>query len=90
MAPILKVDDPYKDYTVSIDASKEGFMRVLSQEGHVVCYEPHKLKVHEQNYVAHDIELTAIVHALKVWCHYLLGKKFLLLTNNTYVKNMFT
>ena len=63
---------------------------VLSQEGHVVCYEYRKLKEHEQNYAAHDIELAAVVHALKMWRHYLLGKMFLLLTNNTRVKTMFT
>jgi len=62
----------------------------LSQEGHVVCYESRKLKDHERNYVVHDLELTAVVHALKMWRHYLLGRKFLLLTDNTCVKNLFT
>ena len=90
MAPILKVDDPYKYYTVCTNASKERLGGVLSQEGNVVCYESRKLKEHEQNYVVHDLELVAIVHALIMWCHYLLGKRFLLLTNNTCVKNMFT
>ena len=73
-APILKVDDPYKDYIVCTDASKEGLWGILSQEGHVVCYESHKLKEHERNYVVHDLELAAVVHALTMWCHYLLGK----------------
>ena len=90
MAPILKVADPYKDYTVCTDASKEELGGVLSQEGHVVCYESHKLKEHERNYAAHDLELAAVVHALKMWRHYLLGKKFLLLIDNTCVKNLFT
>ena len=65
MAPILKADDPYKEYTVCIDASKEGLRGFLSQEGHVVCYESHKLKENEQNYV---------VHSLIIWCQYLLGE----------------
>ena len=56
MAPILKVVDPYKDYTMCTDASKEGFGGVLYQEGHVVCYESLKLKYHERNYVVHDLE----------------------------------
>ena len=56
----------------------------------MVCFESHKLKEHEQNYVVHDLELAIVVHALKMWCHYLLGKRFLLLTDNTRVKNMFT
>ena len=76
MALILNVADPYKDYTVCTDASKEGLGGVLSQEGHVVCYESCKLKDHEQNYVVHDFELAAIVHALNMWCHYLLGKSY--------------
>ena len=52
---ILKVDDPYKSYTVCTDASKEGLGGVLSQEGHVVCYEYRKLKEHEANYAVHDL-----------------------------------
>ena len=40
--------------------------------------------------MVHDIELEVVVHALKMWCHYMLGKRFLLLTDNTCVKNMFT
>ena len=90
MAPILKVVDPYKFYTVCTDASKEGLGGFLSQQGHVVCFESHKLKEHELNYVVHDLELAALVHALNMWCHYMLGKRFLLLTKNTCVKNMFT
>ena len=38
----------------------------------------------------HDLEFAVVVHALKMWCHYLLGKTFLFLTNNTYVKNVLT
>ena len=56
----------------------------------MVCHESRKLKEHERNYVVHDLELAAVVHALKMWRHYLLGKRFLLLTDNTCVKNMFT
>ena len=74
MSPILKVDDPYKDYTVCIYVSKEGLGGVLSQERYAVCYESCKLKDHEQNYVVHDLELAAVVHALTMWCHYVLGK----------------
>ena len=56
----------------------------------MVCYESRKLKDHERNYVVHDLELETVVHALKMWHHYLLGKKFLLLIDNTYVKHLFT
>ena len=90
MALILKVANPYKEYTICIDARKEGLGGVLYQEGHMVCYESCKLKDHGWNYVVHDLELEAVVHALKMWHHCLLGKKFLLLTNNTCIKHMFT
>ena len=56
----------------------------------MVCYEYRKLKYHEWNYVFHDLELATLVHALKMWRHYLLQKKFLLITNNTCVKKLFT
>ena len=45
-------------------------------EGHVVSYKYHKVKDHENKYVVHDLELAAVVHALKMWRHYVLGKKF--------------
>ena len=89
-APVLKVDDPLKNYTVCIDASLEGVGGVLSQDRHVVYYKSCKLKEHESKYVVHDLELAAMVHALKMWLHYLLEKQFLLLTDNTCVKILFT
>jgi hypothetical protein len=88
--PILKVVDPYKDFTVCVDASKEGLGGVLSQDGHVICYESQKLKEHERNYVTHDLELAVVIHALKMWQHYLMGRKFLLLTDNNGVKHLFS
>ena len=48
------------------------------------------MKEHKQKNVVHDPELAVVVHALKMWRHYLLGKKFPLLTDNTCVKNLFT
>ena len=66
MAPILKVVDPYKYYIVYTDDTKEGLGGVLSQEGHVVCYESHKLKENERNYVVHDLELVVVVHSLRM------------------------
>ena len=75
MALIVRVADPYKYYIVCTDPSKEGFGGVLLLEGHVVCYKYGKVKDHEHKYVVHDLELEAVVHALKMWRHYLLGKK---------------
>jgi len=65
-APILKVADPDEDYVVCADACKEGFGGVLTQGGHVICYESRKLKEHEVNYAMHGLELAAIVYALKM------------------------
>ena len=50
------------------------------QNGHVICYESRKIKEHEKKYVTHNLELAAIVHALKKWRHYLMGKKLELRT----------
>jgi hypothetical protein len=71
--PILKVPDMDADFLVCTDASKEGLGRVLMQDGRVIAYISRKLRRHEENYVTHDLELLAIVYALKVWRHYLVG-----------------
>jgi hypothetical protein len=88
-APILKIADPNKDYIVCTDACKEGLGGVLSQEGFVVCYEFRKLKEHEKNYATHDLELAAIVHALRKWRHYLMGKRFELRADHNGLKYLF-
>jgi hypothetical protein len=59
------------------------------QGGSVVCYESRKLNEHEANYVTHDLELAAIVHALKMWRHYLLGRKFVLMTDHYGLRYLF-
>eukprot|EP00253_Pinus_taeda_P035941 PITA_35941 len=89
-APILIKADPNKDYVVCTDASKEGVGGVLMQEGKVIAYESRKLKEHDKKYSAYDLELTAVIHALKMWRHYLLGKKFLLLTDHHSLTNYFS
>eukprot|EP00253_Pinus_taeda_P031631 PITA_31631 len=81
-APVLSISDPEKDYVVCTDASKEGVGGVLMQEWKAIAYESIKLKEHEQKYSAYDLELTVVVHALKMWRHYLIGKKFLLMTDH--------
>jgi hypothetical protein len=75
-APILKIVYPNEYFCVCVDACKEGLNVFISQKDHVACYESRKLKDHERNYATHDLELEVIVHALKVWSHYLMGKKF--------------
>ena len=64
-APVLVLPDIHKDFTVYCDASRQGLGCVLMQEGKVVAYASRQLKVHEENYPTHDLELAAVVHALK-------------------------
>ena len=59
------------------------------QDNHVICYESRKLKEHEKNYSTHDLELAAIVHALKMWRHYLMVRIFELRTNHYGLKYLF-
>jgi hypothetical protein len=88
-APVLKIADPDNDFLVCTDACKEGIGGVLMQEGHVICYTSRKLNKHEINYVTHDLELASIVHALKMWRHYLLGRRFVLMTYHCGLRHLF-
>jgi hypothetical protein len=81
-APVLNIIDPNESFVVCTNACKEGLGGVLTQNGHVIGYESRKIKEHERNYVTHDLELVAIVHALKMLRHYLMGKIFELRTTN--------
>ncbi|KAA0059772.1 ty3-gypsy retrotransposon protein [Cucumis melo var. makuwa] len=72
-APILTVPDGTGSFVIYSDASKKGLACVLMQQGKVVAYASRQLKSHEQNYPTHDLELAAIVFALKIWRHYLYG-----------------
>ena len=85
----MRIADPNEDFVVCIDACKEGLGGVLSQNGLVICYESIKLKEHERNYATHDLELATIVHDLKKWKHYLMGRRFELRTNHNGLKYLF-
>eukprot|EP00253_Pinus_taeda_P019316 PITA_19316 len=89
-ALVLSIADPNKDYVVCTDASGEGVEGVLMQEGRVIAYESRKLKEHEQKYSAYDLELAAVIHALKMWRNFLLGRNFLLLTDHHSLTNYFS
>ena len=60
------------------------------QEGQVIAYAPRLLKKHEVNYPSHDLELAAVVHALKIWRHYLLGNVCHIYTDHKSLKYIFT
>jgi hypothetical protein len=65
--PILAILESGKDYTVYCDASKNGLGCVLMQDRKVIAYGSRHLKSHEVNYPTHDLELAAVVFALKKW-----------------------
>ena len=73
-ASILIVSERGKRYTVYCDASKARMGCVLMQSGRVVSYGSGQLKNHEYNYPTHNMELAAIIFALKTWRHYLYGE----------------
>ena len=60
------------------------------QEGHAIAYASRQLRKHEQNYPTHDLELAAVVHALKIWRHYLLGHGCQIYTDHKSLKYIFT
>jgi hypothetical protein len=72
-APILILPDVHKPFLVYCDASYIGLGCVLMREGRVMAYSSRQLKVHKKNYPIHDLELAAVIHALKTWRHYLYG-----------------
>jgi hypothetical protein len=67
--------DMEKSFSIYCDASGQGLGCVLMQDGRVVAYASRQLWKHEVNYPTHELELAAVVHALKIWRHYLMGKR---------------
>ena len=59
---------------------------VLTQEGHVIAYEFGKLKIDEKNYATYDLELAVVIHALNMWRHHLIKRKFMLMKDNKGLK----
>lgn len=81
--------DPNKVYVFCIDANKEGVGGVLMQDGKVVAYDSRNLKEYEQKYLAYHFELILVIHALNMWRHYLMGKKFMLMIDHHSLTNYF-
>jgi hypothetical protein len=88
-APILRITDSNEDFIVCTNACKKRLGGVLSQNGFVICYESRKLKEHERHCATHDLELAAIVHALRKWRHYFMGRRFELRTDHNSLKYLF-
>jgi hypothetical protein len=89
-ALVLAQPDIEKPFDVYCDASSIGLGCVLMQEGRVIAYASRQLKRHEEHYPTHDLELAVVVHALKVWRHYLLGNTCHIYTDHKSLKYIFT
>ena len=89
-APVLILPDQTKDFQVYCDASRQGLGCVLMQDGKVVSYASRQLRPHEGNYPTHDLELAAVVHALKIWRHYLISNRCEVYTDHKSLKYIFT
>jgi hypothetical protein len=89
-APVLTLPDQSKRFIVYCDASRDGLGCVLMQEGRVIAYASRQLRRHELNYPTHDLELAAVVHALKIWRHYLFGQRCDIYTDHRSLKYIFT
>ncbi|WVZ70340.1 hypothetical protein U9M48_019015 [Paspalum notatum var. saurae] len=88
-APVLAQPDITKPFDVYCDASGSGLGCVLMQERRVIAYASCQLRKHEVNYPTHDLELLAVVYALKKWRHYLLGNTCHIYTDHKSLKYIF-
>ncbi|XP_039056314.1 uncharacterized protein LOC120199222 [Hibiscus syriacus] len=89
-APVLIQPQSGKDFTVYSDASHSGLGCVLMQESKVVAYASRQMRPHECNYPTHDLELAAVIFALKIWRHYLYGEKCYIFTDHKSLKYLLT
>ncbi|GJX86077.1 putative reverse transcriptase domain-containing protein [Tanacetum coccineum] len=81
-APILALPEGAENFIVYCDALHKGLGVVLMQNEKVIAYASRQLKIHEKNYTTHDLELGAVVFALKIWRHYLYGTKCTVFTDH--------
>jgi hypothetical protein len=89
-ALILVMPDIEKPFSIYCDASGQGHGCVLMQDGHVVAYASQQLRKQEAHYPTHDLELAVVVHALKIWRHYHMGKRCELYMDHKSLKYILT
>ncbi|XP_054805380.1 uncharacterized protein LOC129308324 [Prosopis cineraria] len=80
--PVMSLPDYSKPFEVHTDASDFAIGGVLMQERHPIAYESRKLNDTERRYTVQEKEMSAIIHCLRTWRHYLLGSKFTIMTDN--------
>ena len=89
-APVLTLPEGNEGFKVYSDASHQGLGCMLMQHKRVVAYASRQLKKHELNYPTHDLELAAVIFALKTWRHYLYGATCQIFTDHKSLKYLFT
>jgi hypothetical protein len=89
-APVLILPDLTKKFDIYCDASRQGLGCVLMQDDQVVSYASCQFRKHEENYPTHNLELAAVVHALKIWRHYLIGHRCEIYSDHKSLKYIFT
>ncbi|XP_070667348.1 uncharacterized protein [Malus domestica] len=89
-APVLVLSDDSGNFEIYSDASLNGLGCVLMQHNRVIAYASRQLKIHQRNYPTHDLELAAIVFALKIWRYYLYGEKCKIFTDYKSLQYLFT
>jgi hypothetical protein len=89
-ASVLAQPDIEKTFDVYCDASGTGIEGILMQDGRTIAYASRQLRRHEEHYPTHDLELLAVIHALKVWRNYLLGNLVHIYTDHKSLKYLFT
>ena len=89
-APVLTLPEGNEGFEVYSNASRQGLGYVLMQHKRVVAYASRQLKKHELNYPTHDLELAAVIFALKTWRHYLCGATCQIFTDHKSLKYLFT
>jgi hypothetical protein len=88
--PVLVMPDIHKGFDVYCDASHLGLGCVLMKEGKVIACASRQLRKHEKNYPTHDLELAVVVHALKIWRHYMIGNNYKIFIDHKSLKYIFT
>ncbi|GJW29701.1 putative reverse transcriptase domain-containing protein [Tanacetum coccineum] len=89
-SPVLALPDGPKDFMVYCDASGLGLGCVLMQRGKVIAYASRQLKILEKSYATHDLELGAVMFALKIWRHYLYGTNSVIYTDHKSLQHIFS
>jgi hypothetical protein len=87
---VLTMTGVERPFSIYCDASGQGLGCVLMQDGHVVAYASRQLRKQEEKNSTHDLELATVLHALKIWRHYIIGKRCEVYSDHKSLKYIFT